>query len=70
MTFLNFSQLSESIFRPNFLGKHFSEDQAKLFLDWKVFSVDQLFYWQTNTGKFGKWFPENHFPGNKHSLII
>jgi hypothetical protein len=32
-----------------------------------VFSVDQLFYWQTNTGKFGKWFPENHFSENKHS---
>jgi len=70
MTFLNFSQFSESIFRPNFLGKHFSGNQAKLFLDWKVFSVDQLFYWQTNTGKFGKWFPENHFSGNKHNLII
>jgi hypothetical protein len=32
-----------------------------------VFSVDQLFQWQTNTGKFGKWFPGNHFPENKHS---
>jgi len=33
-----------------------------------VFSVDQLFYGQTNIEKFGKWFPENHFPKNKHSL--
>jgi hypothetical protein len=32
-----------------------------------VFSVDQLFSWQTNTGKFGKWFPGNHFPENKQS---
>jgi hypothetical protein len=32
-----------------------------------VFSVDQLFQWHTNTGKFGKWFPGNHFPENKHS---
>jgi hypothetical protein len=28
MTFLNFSQLSESIFRPNLLGKYFSKNQA------------------------------------------
>ena len=51
MTFLNFSQLPESVFCPNFSGKHFPENQAKFF-------VDQLFLWQTNTGKFGKWFPE------------
>jgi hypothetical protein len=63
MTFLNFSQLPESVFRPNFPGKHFPGNQAKFFFDRKVFSVD------TNTGKFGKWFPENHFPRNKHGLI-
>jgi hypothetical protein len=54
MTFLNFSQLPENVFRPNFLGKHFSKSQTKFFFDWKVFSVDQFFQWQTNTGKFGK----------------
>jgi hypothetical protein len=43
MTFLNFSQLPESVFRPNFLGKHFSENQAKFSFDWKVFFIDQLF---------------------------
>ena len=43
MTFLNFSQLAESVFRPNFPGKHFHENQAKFSFDWKVFSVDQLF---------------------------
>jgi len=42
MTFLNFSQLSESVFRPNFPGKHFPENQAKFSFDWKVFSVEQL----------------------------
>jgi len=68
MTFLNFSQLPESVFRPNVSGKHFPGNQTKFSFDWKVFSVDQLFYWQTNTGKFGKWFSGNHFPGNKHSL--
>jgi hypothetical protein len=43
MTFLNFSQFSESVFRSNFIGKHFPEDQVIFFFDWKVFSVDQLF---------------------------
>jgi hypothetical protein len=43
MIFLNFSQLSERVFRPNFSGKHFSGNQAKFLFDWKVFSVDQLF---------------------------
>jgi hypothetical protein len=42
MIFLNFSQFSENIFRPNFSGKHFPENQAKLFFDWKVFSVGQF----------------------------
>jgi len=37
MTFLNFSQLLESVFLPNF-----SENQAKFSFDWKVFFVDQL----------------------------
>jgi hypothetical protein len=54
MTFLNFSQLPESVFRPNFLGKHFPENQAKFSFDWKVFFVDQLSKRQTNAGKFGK----------------
>jgi hypothetical protein len=43
MTFLNFSQFPENIFRLNFLGKHFPGNQAKFFFDWKVFFVDQLF---------------------------
>jgi hypothetical protein len=43
MTFLNFLQLPESVFRLNFLGKDFHENQAKFSFDWKVFSVDQLF---------------------------
>jgi hypothetical protein len=42
MTFLNFSQLLESVFLPNFSEKHFSENQAKFSFDWKVFFVDQL----------------------------
>jgi hypothetical protein len=42
MIFLNFSQLPESVFRLNFSGKHFLENQAKFFFDCKVFFVDQL----------------------------
>jgi hypothetical protein len=49
MIFLNFSQLSKSVFRLNFSGKHFPENQAKFSFDRKVFSVDQLSKWQTNT---------------------
>jgi hypothetical protein len=52
MTFLNFSQLLKSVFRPNFPGKHFSENQAKFSFDCKVFSIDQLSERQTNTGKW------------------
>jgi hypothetical protein len=43
MTFLNFSQLPESVFRLNFLGKHFPGNQVEFFFDWKMFFVDQLF---------------------------
>ena len=43
MTFLNFSQLPESVFHLDFSGKHFSRNQAKFLFDWKVFSIDQLF---------------------------
>ena len=43
MTFLNFSQLSESVFSPNFSEKHFTRNQAKKFFDWKVFFADQFF---------------------------
>jgi len=43
MTFLKFSQLLESVFRPDFSGKYFSGNQAKFFFEWKMFSVDQFF---------------------------
>jgi len=38
--------------------------------DRKVFSVYQLFWWHTNIEKFGKWFPENHFPENKRTIRL
>jgi len=43
MIFLNFSQLSESVFRQKFSGKHFPKNQAKFFFGWKVFFIDQFF---------------------------
>jgi len=43
MTFLNFSQLLESVFRPNFSEKYFPENQVKFFFNWKMFFVDKLF---------------------------
>ena len=61
MTFLNFSQLPESVFCPNFPGKHFPENQAKFSFDWKVFSIDQLPWWQTNTESLESDFPKTTF---------
>jgi hypothetical protein len=43
MTFLNISQLPESVLPFKIKGKHFPGNQVKFFFDWKVFSVDQLF---------------------------
>jgi len=43
MTFLNFSQLPESVFRPNFSGKYFLENQAKFFLTKKYFLLTNFF---------------------------
>jgi len=37
MIFLNFSQLSKSVFRPNFSGKHFPGNQANFSLIRKCF---------------------------------
>jgi hypothetical protein len=39
MTFLNFSQLLESIFRPNFAGKNFPETKPNFSLTGKYFSL-------------------------------
>jgi hypothetical protein len=39
ITFLNFSQLPKSVFRPNFPGKQLLENKPKFFFNWKVFSL-------------------------------
>jgi len=61
MTFLNFSQLPESVFRPNFPGKHFPENQAKFFFDWKMFSVDHFSNGKQTQKSLESGFPETIF---------
>ena len=43
MIFLNFSQLPESVFHPNFSGKHFSGNQTKFFFTEKYFLFINFF---------------------------
>jgi hypothetical protein len=43
MTFLNFSQFPESVFRLNFSGKHFSRNRAKFPLTGKYFLLTNFF---------------------------
>ena len=43
MTFLNFSQLPENVFRPNFPEKNFPENEAKFFLTGKCFLLTNFF---------------------------
>jgi len=64
MTFLNFSQLSESIFRPNFLGKHFLGNQAKFFLTGKCFLLTNF-----SNDKQKQESLENDFPESKFRKI-
>jgi uncharacterized protein YaiI (UPF0178 family) len=71
MSFLIFSQLPKSVFRPNFPGKHFSENQAKFSFDWKVFSVDQLSNGKQTQGSLNKHSQkEKHFPGNYTKIFF
>jgi Mg2+ and Co2+ transporter CorA len=68
MIFLNFSQLPKSIFRLNFPGKYFPENQAKFFLTekylflkkyiffyWKVFKLN-LHEYSQSCNMFNAWF--------------
>ena len=60
MTFLNFSQLSENVFRPNFSGKHFPGNQLNFPLTGMCFSL-------TN---FPNCKQTQESLGNKHGLKI
>jgi hypothetical protein len=57
MTFLIFSQLSESAFRPNFLGKHFPGNQPNFPLIGKCFPLTNF-----SNGKQTQESLENGFP--------
>jgi uncharacterized protein YjbI with pentapeptide repeats len=61
MTFLNFSQLPESVFRPNFPGKHFPENQAKFFLTGKCFPLTNFSNGKQTHKSLESGFPETTF---------
>jgi hypothetical protein len=61
MTFLNFSQLPESVFRPNFPGKHFPENQAKFSFNWKVFLLTTFSNGKQTHESLESDFPETTF---------
>ena len=70
MTFLNFSQLPESVFRPNFSGKHFPGNQAKFFFDWKVFSVANFSNGKQTQESLESGFQESEFQKTNITLVI
>ena len=62
MTFLNFSQLPESVFRPNFLGKHFPEKtKANFPLTGKCFPLTNFFNGKQTQESLESDFPETTF---------
>jgi hypothetical protein len=63
MTFINFSQLLESVFSSNFLGKHFPENQAKFFfsLTEKCFPLTNFSNGQETQESLESGFPEITF---------
>jgi hypothetical protein len=61
MTFLIFSQLSESVFRPNFPGKHFPENQANFFFYWKCFPLTNFSNGKQTQESLESNFPETTF---------
>jgi hypothetical protein len=61
MTFLNFSQLPESVFRPNFSGKHFPGNQAKFFLTGKCFPLINFLNVKQTQESLESGFPKSEF---------
>ena len=61
MIFLNFSQLSESVFRPNFSGKHFPENQAKFSLTGKCFPLTNFSNGKQTQESLESDFPKSEF---------
>ena len=61
MTFLNFSQLPESVFCPNFPGKHFLGNQAKFSLTGKCFLLTNFSNGKQTQESLESDFPETTF---------
>ena len=82
MTFLNFSQLPESVFPLNFSGKHFPENQAKFPFTGKCFSLINFPNGKQTQESLENNFPETtfrktnttikgkHFPENQTKFFI
>jgi hypothetical protein len=61
MTFLNFSQLPESVFRLNFPGKHFLGNQANFSLTGKCFPLTNFSNDKQTQESLESDFPETTF---------
>ena len=69
MTFLNFSQLPEKCFPPKFSGKHFPENQAKFFFDWKCFPLTNFSEDKQTQESLESGFPETTFLETNKALM-
>jgi len=61
MTFLNFSQLPESVFRPNFPGKHFPKTKPNFPLTGKCFPLTNFSNGKQTQENLESGFPETTF---------
>jgi hypothetical protein len=69
MTFLNFSQLPESVFRPNVSGKHFPGNQAKFSFDWKYFPLTNFSNGKQTQKSLESGFPESELQKTNIAVI-
>jgi len=69
MTFLNFSQLPESVFRLNFPGKHFLENKSNFPLTEKCFSLTNFSNGKQPYESLENVFPETTFRETNTALI-
>ena len=69
MTFLNFSQLPKSVFRPNFIGKHFPGNQAKFPLTGNCFLLTTFFNGKQTQESLKNDFPETTFQKTNIAIV-
>jgi hypothetical protein len=70
MIFLNFLQLSESVFRLNFPGKHFLRNQVKFPLTGKYFALINFSNIKQIQKSLESGFPESEFRETNIALIV